>query len=75
MRPGDPAFSHAFLQALVKRVIRLPLTFLPVRWNTQGQSTSSAFNRSCSVRVPEILTQGFPEILAHRVPGILAGWS
>ena len=28
-----------------------------------------------SVRVPEILTQGFPEILAHRVPEILAGLS
>ena len=27
------------------------------------------------VRVPEILTQGFPEILAHRVPESLAGLS
>src|SRR5437773_328523 len=38
MRPGDPAFSHAFLHAFVKRVIRLPLTFLPVRWNTGGRA-------------------------------------
>ena len=27
------------------------------------------------VRVPEILTQSFPDILAHRVPEILAGLS
>jgi hypothetical protein len=48
MRPGQPAFVLAALNALMKVVIRLPFTLRFDRLNTHGQMTPSAFSRSCS---------------------------
>lgn len=48
IRPGQPAFVHAALNALINVVMRLPFTVRFERLNTQGQITPSAFRRSCS---------------------------
>src|SRR5262245_25534195 len=48
IRPGQPAFAHAALNAFTNVVMRRPFTLRFERLNTHGQITSFAFRRSCS---------------------------